>query len=132
MSREAWEKREIAQAEKKIKVLEALGKQLDVEQKKRQRLENLALALALLFGLGIVFVAWFTDGQAVTGVVRALQSVESEDQKASENDQINCTHPRNKNTPYCLEKKAKIESDWRNTTVYGGETVRQFSLHGKQ
>lgn len=46
------------------------------------------------------------------------------------NYNLNCTLVENKNTAYCQEKRAKIQSDWRSVTIMGNKGSK-FRLNKK-
>lgn len=49
----------------------------------------------------------------------------------SRNASTNCLDPRNKNTVYCLDRAASVESDWRSITRGQKGKSNQFTLTGR-
>jgi len=93
--------------------------------------EHFALVFSLLFVGSIGFLIWYTDGKIINSTVRVLQSFESSDAQASRLSAVNCQDPRNKNTPYCVERAANIESEWNALGHSRSGPGSMFSLHGR-
>jgi hypothetical protein len=132
MAHEVWEQREIAQADRQIQAIEKVSEQLLKQRRQRVFLERTALGLALLFSLIVVGLSMYTDGRVMDTFVRALQSLESEDQRPSASAVLNCRHPRNRNTPYCQERLRDVESTWMHTVRTGSGVSYQYTLHERE
>lgn len=49
----------------------------------------------------------------------------------SRNASTNCLDPRNKNTVYCLDRAASVDSDWRSISRTKDGKSNQFTLTGR-
>ncbi len=132
MAHQIWEKREIVETDKAIDAIDKINEKLEEEKKKRKFLEKIALLLALFFLVLIIILSIYTKGRIVDSFIYTLQKLESEDQRPNKNVILNCNHKKNMNTPYCLERKAKVKSEWRQTVRARGSKIYQFTLHGNE
>ena len=92
-------------------------------RKKRQ--ERLVLILAIVFSVGIAVLAWLTEGRLFTVPWEAMMALEAPG-NASRSAAINCQNPKNRNTPYCLNRKAEVKANWEGIQRGGG---KGFNLH---
>lgn len=82
--------------------------------------------IMLLVTMG--FAAYLTNGSIVQSSIRFLQSFEPLE---SRNPALNCSNPKNKNTPYCQERKAAINASWTEMNrSYGGRSA-PYTVHGQ-
>lgn len=98
---------------------------------KQRRMERISVVLALMFVGGVVTAAIMSEGDIFSKTLTILQSVESEDGHASRNPAVNCMDSRNKNLPYCIERAAKNDANWRSIVRYQQGQSNSFTLHGK-
>ena len=99
------------------------------ERARKARLERniLISVVSIISIMGIA--GWYTEGAIFSGAIEVMNSLKS-GAKQSRQPELNCLRPENKFTPYCQERKSRIEQDWRSTTRSNG-APNQFSLHGK-
>lgn len=96
---------------------------------RRKRSERLALILAMSFCVLIALLTWLTDGRLFGGAWDMVMQFEAPG-AASRNPAINCLNPRNKNTPYCAERKGQIEGEWQGISRHHKGKSTPFTLHG--
>ena len=82
-------------------------------------------SLLLLF-LGMGMAAWLTDGRIVSSSLKFLQSF---DPLESRNPAANCSNPKNKNTPYCQERRAATSANWSEMSKSSGGKSAPYTLH---
>ncbi len=85
------------------------------------------LISALSFSLLVGFVIWFTDGR-VFDVVMQFEAAGV----ATNNPAVSCRNPKNKNTPYCQERKARTEGNWQSISRHSGGKGAAFSLNSNR
>jgi hypothetical protein len=95
-----------------------------VQQQKR--MERLAMGATVMFAALVGFFAWYTDGRLFTVPWSVLMGLEA--QKAPRDPAQNCQHPENAKTPYCIERKAKIEGDWQSISRHHRGKGNAFTL----
>ncbi|MFN8392690.1 MAG: hypothetical protein U0136_20530 [Bdellovibrionota bacterium] len=98
-------------------------------RRRRRFLESTALVLTVVGCLGLAFTIWYTDGKVLDSSIEFLQSFESKDSQAPRDYAQNCQDPRNKNTPYCQDRMAQTESDWKSMGRTQGGKTNYFTLH---
>jgi hypothetical protein len=99
------------------------------EIRRRHRfLERLAIGLTVAFCGVILFAIWYSDGRVLDSPIKFLQSFESKDAQAPRNYAQNCRDPRNKNLPYCQDKIAQTEAEWRSMSRTQGGKTNHFTL----
>ena len=86
--------------------------------------------VGIVVGFVAVFgaVAYLTEGAFVSGAVKFMGSLEGKDANASRNAAINCQDKRNMRLPYCEERRARTEADWKGIVRYGGGQSNAFKL----
>ncbi len=101
------------------------------EYKKRQKLiERIVGFSSLLFVAVVVALVWISEGGEVMGsTVRFLQRIEEGLATNSLQPDINCADPKNASTPFCEDRKARIESTWRGITRFHKGKANPFALH---
>ena len=82
-----------------------------------KRSEKVALWLTGAFLLSFGAVAYFTDGS----VLELMGNLEGKDARASRNVAVNCRDKRNASLPYCQERRAETDSNWRGIVRDGGQ-----------
>lgn len=132
MELDFWQKKEIATAEKKLKALQEARRVFNEQKQRREVTERIAIGLAIAFGILIVALAWITEGKVIHSAVEVIRRIEASEKSPSASDVINCRHEKNKNTPYCLERKAKVEAQWDALKLGASQAKHQFSLHGNK
>ena len=95
---------------------------------RRKLTERVAMAVVVIFLVGVGVAAWLTEGQVFSNTVTALRSLEGKDGQASANASVNCKHPKNKNTPYCQERSAQVEGQWQSISRIQGGKSAPFKL----
>jgi hypothetical protein len=95
--------------------------------KKRQQ-DLLIISGLVVFLTTIALVAWTSDGRIVSSSIKFLQSFEPLE---SRNHAANCSKPKNKNTPYCQERKAAINASWTEMNRSSGGKNAPYTLHGQ-
>ena len=94
--------------------------------------ERYAWIATAVFVVSIGVLGYLSDGRMFSGTLEFLQGLENSDSQASRNPAANCRDPRNAQLPYCTERRAKSEADWRSITRYQGGKSNAFSLNGKE
>lgn len=97
------------------------------ERRRKQLIERFILGATVAFCLAVVFAVWYSEGRVLEDPVRFLQTFEVI--PTSRDIAQNCRHPKNRNTPYCQERLAKIESDWQSMNRTQDGKVNPFTLH---
>ena len=103
---------------------------LDVVRKQK-RAERIIMGIVLMFGLSVGGLAWYTDGEVFTVALKTLRQIEGSGDLRTGNVSADCQKTKNKNTPYCQERKAEVASTWDSITRLGGGGRNAFPLHGK-
>ncbi|MCB0322239.1 MAG: hypothetical protein KDD69_01665 [Bdellovibrionales bacterium] len=98
-------------------------------QSRKKRQERLALIGALAFAVFVGLIAWWTEGKVFTSPWEAVMKLEAPG-RASRSSAINCQNPKNKRTPYCINRAVGIKRDWDSITrTKGGEAA--FGLNDR-
>ena len=101
----------------------------DVERQKR--LERITLIVTIAFTTVVAFAAWYTDGRIFSSAWNTILSFEAPGH-ASRNAALNCQNPKNKNTPYCVERTAEAGAMWESISRYTDGKGNAFTLHGRR
>jgi hypothetical protein len=100
------------------------------ELKSRQRkVERTMIGITLLIFTSIS-AFFFIPSKALEATENWISRMENGGE-VSRNASANCTDPRNKNTPYCLERQANIDSDWKSISRFQNGKTNQFTLTGR-
>ena len=102
-----------------------IGKSARLERKKQERLVMFSVAGVIMF-FGVL--GWATDGRIFTAPWEAVMQFEGKG-NVSRSAAVNCRLSANKNTPYCRNRKARVEGEWNGIMRGGGK--QSFSLHGR-
>lgn len=116
-----------AQASKPVDKTPFRGEQ---ERRRKQLLERIILASTVAFCFILIFSVWWTRGRVLDSSVRFLAKFAGVDAQSPREAAMNCRHPKNINTPYCIEHEAKVEESWRSMNRNQGGKTNAFSLHG--
>ena len=95
-------------------------------QRRKKLAERAALIATLCFAGGIAIIAWFTEGKVFTAPFKLIASFQS---VGTRDAAINCQNPKNINTPYCVERRAKVNDDWASMSRYHEGKGNSFTLH---
>lgn len=117
--------------ELQIKAIEAAARASQKMREREKRIERIAIAGIFSF-LGIIGIwGWYSNGKLVADTVTFLQSFEGDDARPSASVVLNCQHPKNRNTAYCLEREREQQATWREITRFGGKG-NAFPLYRKE
>ncbi|MCC6954404.1 MAG: hypothetical protein IT290_09820 [Deltaproteobacteria bacterium] len=90
--------------------------------------EKVILGITLGFFAFFGVIAYLTDGQPVSGTINFLGGIEGNHASESRNAAINCRDKRNMKLPYCEERRARTEADWKSIVRYGADDTNAFKL----
>ncbi len=95
-----------------------------------RRVEIVSAGGALVFVLGIIYVSLVTDSRLAQGVSNVYHWAAGTDNLSTGNAVLDCAKPKNRNTPYCAERRARTKATWKSISRHGGKGMPVFSLHG--
>ncbi len=95
---------------------------------KRSKLERNTFALTALFIAVVAYLIWFTDGRIVTEPWEVIMQFEAPGNPPRDAG-LNCQNPKNTKTPYCMERQAAIEAEWRSISRYHRGKGNAFTYH---
>ena len=100
------------------------------ELKSHQRkIERLMVGVTLsIFGGIAVFI--LVPSKALDSTSAWISNFENGG-PVSRNAATNCLDSRNKNTSYCLDRAAVVESDWKSMSRFQNGKANQFTLTGR-
>ena len=116
--------------EESPEVAAARAERLAAHQREIQReklIERSVLVGAAVFVVLIGALVWTSD-RAMAGVYKAVTYLGGGAASKYINQELACRDPKNRNTPYCQERKARIESTWKGIER-STDTPNMFTLH---
>lgn len=93
---------------------------------RQKQLERIALGATVVFVVFVGLLGWYSDGKVFTVPWAVLMSLESP--KAPRDPAQNCPNPENAKTPYCIERKARLEADWKAISRHQRGKSNPFTL----
>lgn len=102
------------------------------ERQRKAFVERMILGATLTFCFALIFAVWYSEGKVLENPTKFLAQFAGEDALASKDAALNCRHPKNRNTPYCQERTAALESDWKSMGRTQGGKVNPFGLTDKK
>ncbi|MCB0346775.1 MAG: hypothetical protein KDD66_16785 [Bdellovibrionales bacterium] len=95
-----------------------------------RRLEIISAGSALFFIFGIIYISIVTDSRLAQGVSNVYNWAAGTDNLSTGNAVLDCAKAKNRNTPYCAERRARTKATWKSISRHGGKGMPVFSLHG--
>lgn len=96
------------------------------QQRKIERL-MVGITLVIFGGIAMFLLIPSEALESTTAWISRLENGGT----VSRNVATNCLDPRNRNTAYCLDRAAAVESDWRSITRFSNGKSNQFTLSGR-
>ncbi|MCC6220916.1 MAG: hypothetical protein IT291_06725 [Deltaproteobacteria bacterium] len=94
----------------------------------RRKQERILSVFVLFFVVGIVLASIYFDGSLTSSAWSLFNRLNGEEQMGTGNPVLDCENPSNENTPYCQERKARIERTWKAISRYEEGKAPAFSL----
>ena len=109
-------------------VQSSLDKIAQITRRQKRRTERLVLLVTLGFVGAVALLAWFTDGRIISQPWHMIMAFEAPSY-APRDAGLNCQNPKNQRTPYCMDRKARVEGDWMSISRYHEGKSNPFTLH---
>ncbi len=101
------------------------------ERRRKALIERFILGATLTFCVLVISAVWYSEGKVLDGTTRFLAQFAGKDAQSPRDFAQNCRHPKNRNTPYCLERTAEIDASWQSMSKNQEGKANPFTLHEK-